>query len=68
MARTHVRIKGQNLNFYLETHTTTTHHIYFIPTAKNSARVYEPLTRNTPIHTQQGLISVIVEELISRFH
>ena len=29
MARTHVRIKGQNLNFYLETHATT-YNIYFI--------------------------------------
>ena len=34
--RTHVRIKGQNLNFYLETHATphnihaTPHNIYFI--------------------------------------
>ena len=27
--RTHVRIKGQNLNFYLETHATP-HNIYFI--------------------------------------
>ena len=36
MGLTHVRIKGQNLNFYLETHTTphnihaTPHNIYFI--------------------------------------
>ena len=29
MALTHVSIKGQNLNFYLETHATT-HNIYFI--------------------------------------
>ena len=29
MASTHVSIKGQNLNFYLETHATT-HNIYFI--------------------------------------
>ena len=35
-SRTHVRIKGQNLNFYLETHATphnihtTPHNIYFI--------------------------------------
>ena len=28
-ARTHVRIKGQNLIFYLETHATT-HNIYFL--------------------------------------
>ena len=34
--RTHVRMKGQNLNFYLETHATphnihaTPHNIYFI--------------------------------------
>ena len=28
MGRTHVRIKGQNLNFYLEIHATT-HHFYF---------------------------------------
>ena len=28
--RTQVRIKGQNLNFYLETHAATTHDIYFI--------------------------------------
>ena len=34
--RTHIRIKGQNLNFYLETHATphnihaTPHNIYFI--------------------------------------
>ena len=29
LARTHVRIKSQNLNFYLKTHATT-HNIYFI--------------------------------------
>ena len=29
MGRIHVRIKGKNLNFYLETHATT-HNIYFI--------------------------------------
>ena len=28
MGRTHVRIKGENLNFYLETQSTT-HNIYF---------------------------------------
>ena len=36
MARTHVRIKGQNLNFYLETHKTK-HNLHF-RTAKNSAQ------------------------------
>ena len=30
MALTHVSIKGQNLNFYLETHAAITHNIYFI--------------------------------------
>ena len=29
MGRTHVRMKGKNLNFYLETHAPT-HNIYFI--------------------------------------
>ena len=32
MGRTHVRIKGQNLSFYLETHVTT-HNIYFMGAA-----------------------------------
>ena len=43
--RTHVRIKGQNLNFYLETHATS-HNTHAAPhnikkllhTAKNSAQ------------------------------
>ena len=30
MGRTHVRMKGQNLNFYLETHTTP-HNIHTTP-------------------------------------
>ena len=30
MGRTHICIKGQNLNFFLETHATM-HNIYFIP-------------------------------------
>ena len=51
MGRTHVRIKGQKLNFYLKTHATT-HHM-----AKNSAQkfgTYIILTCRCPLNKNKS--------------
>ena len=51
MVPTHVRIKGQNLNFYLETHATTLIR-YFLHTATKLGTLYwrvnDPLLSQIP--------------------
>ena len=67
--RTHVRIKGQNLNFYLETHATphnigaTPHDIYFIqlrilPRILGTLywRVDDPCRKTFPVHDYKNTL------------